>query len=148
MVALVGTADIGIARIGGTPIAVITIEWNSGNTISLRTGIADGADIAVLAGVQIGRVDAPGIGVAGFISAIIAVVAIHSSPGAAGPQDALIANGAFVSIFASETLMGRLKTTFTGVRVAGSRDAGCIDTFGLRARHHRILRNLAEMGQL
>ena len=109
-----GAPAQGIACIIGAEVLVIAVLRGDREALTQRTGVADGAGVAVITRLGIWGVDAAHIGVTGVVCAGVIVVTAELTRGGAHALSALVARGAWVSVIA-EVAIGQVLAATIGV---------------------------------
>jgi len=86
-------------------VAVVADQRRTCDAFPCGTGVACGADVAVLAGVVVVRMHAPDLRLTTVVCTRIVVLATRGYTGRADAGDTLVSNGAGIAVFAGEALM-------------------------------------------
>jgi len=113
----------GVAEIHRAGISVVTVQGDSAIASALGALVEGGADVSVITGRVVRRVNATDVGLAGVICAPVGVVAVHRRDGLAEAVHALVVRRAGVQIIAGVTV--GLMQTPQGV-IAGVVGAGIV----------------------
>jgi len=148
LVGRVHAPHILVTRVIGARIGIAALQGRSAHAESPTALVIGRADVSVAAGCFVVLEDAARFGIARVVGAWISVVAEGRRTGLALAADALVANGAPVSVVASEALVVRFQRALSGRRLAHDFLADDVVRNQAGAVHYGIWLNGADVGQL